>query len=296
MTTVSLLTAQGISALKAGNKDEAQRWLRLALKRNPNDISAWLWLSGAVDNDDERLECLQQVLRIDPRNEPALAGIAKLSIEQKPLAAQPVEQPPIPAPEIEHKTEIAPFVDTEEDERKPARTSPDKVSPFVLEKHKKKRKQQISERTVFDVRPSLIPVFLSAMIIFISLGVASWLLLEYSDSATQIITVLLIVFGLLILINLVMIFRTMIHYASSRYRLTTWNLIVQAGVVSRNHIKIPVGKIRHVTGQRRFPTRIFGVGDVFVNAASGKGQVKLKSLLLCQKRVDQILKVIELHR
>lgn len=284
MTTVSLLTAQGISALKAGDKKEAQKWLRLALKRNPNDITAWLWLSGAVESDDERLECLQQVLRIDPDNAPALTGISKLKAKPKSF------ETPIPGGE----PAVSPFIENGIEDLPLKSHPPSKVSPFALEKHQKNQ-EKLAERQVFDVRPSLIPAFVSALLVFIVLGVAAWTLLNYSDGSTAYLTVWAIIFGSLLLANFWIIIRALIHYSTSRYRLTTWNLVVQSGVFSRNYIKIPASNIRSVTHQKRLFTRIFRVGDIFIDASAGQGMIKMRSLARCQKRANQIAKVIELH-
>jgi thioredoxin-like negative regulator of GroEL len=72
------LTQQGISALKAGDKQNAKKLLHLAIQNNPKDIQAWLWLSGAVDTNQERAECLQEILKLDPNNQVATRGLAQL--------------------------------------------------------------------------------------------------------------------------------------------------------------------------------------------------------------------------
>lgn len=71
-------TQQGIAALKSGNRAAARQLLAAAVKENPNNVIAWLWLSGAVDKDEERAACLRQVLRIDPSNAAALKGLSQI--------------------------------------------------------------------------------------------------------------------------------------------------------------------------------------------------------------------------
>ena len=86
------LLQQGIQAAKAGDKAQAQRFLRQALKLNPRNVTAWLWLSGIVDSDQEKRQCMKIVLAIDPDNEIALRNL--------PDQAQPVEpEPPQPQPQ-----------------------------------------------------------------------------------------------------------------------------------------------------------------------------------------------------
>jgi hypothetical protein len=62
---------------------------------------AWLWLSGVVDQDEQRLFCLDNVLRINPQNEPAKRGAGML--RQKGIFPTPIDSPtraqPAPAPQ-----------------------------------------------------------------------------------------------------------------------------------------------------------------------------------------------------
>ncbi len=64
--------------LRSGDLESARLLLDEALKLNPGDEQAWLWMSGAVETDSERLACLQQVLAIDPHNQAAQDGIQAL--------------------------------------------------------------------------------------------------------------------------------------------------------------------------------------------------------------------------
>ena len=72
------LTNQGIAVLKSGDKAEARRLLSLVVQHDAQDETAWLWLSGAVDTEAERLHCLQQVLAINPANAAAKRGMEML--------------------------------------------------------------------------------------------------------------------------------------------------------------------------------------------------------------------------
>jgi hypothetical protein len=95
---MNILTQQGIQALKAGDKARATQLFDQALEQDPRDIQAWMWLSAAVDSDEERILCLEQVLLIDPNNSVAQRGLAKLRAtarNAKPDTAPPFlsEQP-----------------------------------------------------------------------------------------------------------------------------------------------------------------------------------------------------------
>jgi len=67
--------SQGITALKAGNKSEAEQILKEVVQQTPQDVDAWLWLGASVSTPNETLYCLERVLELDPDNQKAQAGI-----------------------------------------------------------------------------------------------------------------------------------------------------------------------------------------------------------------------------
>jgi hypothetical protein len=85
----------GITAARQGNRAEARAWLQEAIRRDPNNEPAWLWLSTVVESDAEHRLCLTRALAINPNNETTRARLAD-------LAGGPVE----PAPRVT----IAPLV------------------------------------------------------------------------------------------------------------------------------------------------------------------------------------------
>jgi DNA helicase-2/ATP-dependent DNA helicase PcrA len=78
------LTTQGIRPLQSGDHAKARELLSAAVRQDPSDAIAWLWLSGAVETDAERLACLQRVLAIDPRNPSARRGLEILHKRSSP--------------------------------------------------------------------------------------------------------------------------------------------------------------------------------------------------------------------
>jgi hypothetical protein len=89
------LLKQGIDALRAGRKSEGRRFLEKVLEIDDRNETAWLWMSGAVDTDEERHICLENVLAINPNNAVAKKGLDRLitasgsgKIHVMPLSAQ----------------------------------------------------------------------------------------------------------------------------------------------------------------------------------------------------------------
>ena len=66
---------QGITALKAGKKSEAEQILKEVARQNPQDVDAWLWLGASVSTPNETLYCLERVLELEPDNQKARAGV-----------------------------------------------------------------------------------------------------------------------------------------------------------------------------------------------------------------------------
>jgi hypothetical protein len=77
-TKISLLLQQGIAAARSGRSIEARQVLRQVVNGDPTNEMAWLWLSGLVESDDQKRNCFEQVLRANPDNVYARAGLARL--------------------------------------------------------------------------------------------------------------------------------------------------------------------------------------------------------------------------
>ena len=82
--------AEGISHAKAGRREQARDLLLRVVERDERNAPAWLWLSGLVDDPQDRRVALENVLDIDPDNAPARKGLEWLDRQA---------QPPLPTPE-----------------------------------------------------------------------------------------------------------------------------------------------------------------------------------------------------
>jgi hypothetical protein len=92
---VEAIIQEGISAIKAGRKDDARRALMKAVDLDERNETAWLWLSAVVDTPDEQQLCLENVLSINPSNQKAQRGLEALkkASGQKPKPAAPAPTP-----------------------------------------------------------------------------------------------------------------------------------------------------------------------------------------------------------
>lgn|GEM_PF-5780401 len=65
------LIKQGAAAFKAGDVETARKLLRQAANQFPDDERAWGWMYNVCDSEKDRIICLRQILRINPKNEKA---------------------------------------------------------------------------------------------------------------------------------------------------------------------------------------------------------------------------------
>ena len=72
------LLQQGITASKAGKRDEARRIFIAVVKQSPDNEENWKWMINVCNTDKERIHCLKQMLRINPKNEQAQQHLFQL--------------------------------------------------------------------------------------------------------------------------------------------------------------------------------------------------------------------------
>jgi hypothetical protein len=127
--TVTLQDA--INAIQAGDHTGGKALLAKLLQQDPNNEAAWIWMSGTVEEIDQRRYCLEKALAINPANVTAQAGLIRMGFQPPtvtpptPLARQdhglgqpdsePVAAPPsTPAfvwPEEEESSDESPIVE-----------------------------------------------------------------------------------------------------------------------------------------------------------------------------------------
>ncbi|MEW5959235.1 MAG: hypothetical protein AB1801_16010 [Chloroflexota bacterium] len=73
---------QAIAAIKAGDKTAGKRILiDEVLRTNPRNENAWLWMTQVADADEDRINYLRHVLKINPNNETARRGVEVLQLK-----------------------------------------------------------------------------------------------------------------------------------------------------------------------------------------------------------------------
>jgi hypothetical protein len=97
--SIERLFQEGVEALRAGDRATARAKLTQVVERDELFEEAWLWLSGAVESDEERAICLENVLTINPHSQPARVGLRKLGRPVPPLPPSAPSSPPPQEPE-----------------------------------------------------------------------------------------------------------------------------------------------------------------------------------------------------
>ena len=103
MSDVDDVIGRGIAAVQAGELEAARKLLAEAVVRRPEHEQAWLWLASAVDDVQQRRDCLRRVLHINPANVEALHRLLALdaarSIDRTGTAVDPARVQDFACPE-----------------------------------------------------------------------------------------------------------------------------------------------------------------------------------------------------
>lgn len=145
------LRRQGIAAAKAGQNEQARQLLQQAIRLDPRNEAAWVWLASIARDKRERLFCFQKLLEVNPQNETALKALHAMGIapeelgkaEAAPAAGQapaasaaPSSAPGVPLPDAEKIAQAKQQVDAILQEY---RRRPDKLESVTWVQKNKKR-------------------------------------------------------------------------------------------------------------------------------------------------------------
>lgn len=98
--SIDQLLRDGYQALRAGERERARALLGAAVRSDPQNERAWLFLAGAVTDPQQRRTCLERALAINPASEQARRGLQAL--------AQSAEAAHAPAPQPVPTRDVAP--------------------------------------------------------------------------------------------------------------------------------------------------------------------------------------------
>lgn len=110
--SVENLLHEGIVAAKAGERERARDLLMRVVEQDEDRPQAWLWLSGVVDDLEDREICLENVLALDPENPYARKGLAlvreKLEAQSALVRVDTAQEEAESSPESPVETSEAP--------------------------------------------------------------------------------------------------------------------------------------------------------------------------------------------
>lgn len=87
------LLHRAISAIKAGDKIHGRQLLIQVLEQDSKNESAWLWMSKCVTQYEHKKECIERVLKINPKNPYALEGLKRLEASRSNVPALKQSRP-----------------------------------------------------------------------------------------------------------------------------------------------------------------------------------------------------------
>ncbi len=87
------LLDQGMEFARAGDRKQARELIAKAVKADPSLKQGWWALSHLLDDPDRQIDCLKQVLKLDPANEQARARLEQLTGLPQASAPQPQVPP-----------------------------------------------------------------------------------------------------------------------------------------------------------------------------------------------------------
>lgn len=84
----SEIVKRAIQSARAGRRSEARDLLIEVVESDPQNETAWMWLSGLVDSLEDRIIACENVLTLDPANEKVRAYLTALQRHQQSVVAR----------------------------------------------------------------------------------------------------------------------------------------------------------------------------------------------------------------
>jgi cell division protein FtsB len=105
---------KAITHIRHGENDEGRKILVGILKLNPRNELAWLWLARALPDDEQRIQALEQSLKVNPNSESTRRMLDQLRMKNipgplMPVVSREIEPEPLPGRKAEEELEwVAP--------------------------------------------------------------------------------------------------------------------------------------------------------------------------------------------
>jgi membrane protein YdbS with pleckstrin-like domain/ribosomal protein L12E/L44/L45/RPP1/RPP2 len=281
------LVEQGNAALKMGDRARARFLLRSSLEKNQDNLQAWLGLSEAAEMDEDRLECMQQVMRIDPGNMNAAREISRLTgkdidtVLTEAAAAVVVET----AISTDKWAENMPL----------AENMPEPVLPQETKEAAGAESGRIlvfeEGKLIFKATASLIPALALGWTIII---LFFFLLPVVMSPNLVTLSFLPPVFTLGILVIVILFLWQMVVALTTRYSATTRGVKITTGLFKRTRQFILISDLQRVTCQRTFLQKMAGIGNLVLELKTGDSEQKVTLINVTQcdqkaKKLQQIL-------
>ena len=96
------LLKAGMAALRRGDRRTARRILGDLVREDPDNVAAWWFLAAALDDTEQKVHCLEQVIRLRPDHEEAHQMLHTLRRKVAwPTPPQGLERPVYEADEVD---------------------------------------------------------------------------------------------------------------------------------------------------------------------------------------------------
>jgi hypothetical protein len=92
------LVQRAVAQAKAGNRDEARKLATQVIRTNPDNVAAWVVMAQVVKDRKQAIDCLENVLRLEPGHPWATIHLGRLKGESQAPAKSTPSRAPEPDP------------------------------------------------------------------------------------------------------------------------------------------------------------------------------------------------------
>jgi len=143
------------------------------------------------------------------------------------------------------------------------------------------------ETIVYELKPHWRALIAPVIVFLLTLGVGTYLLAKYDNTALRWVVGLVMVASLV-----VWVVRPFVYWYSTQYVFTDHRIIVRTGIVARKGRDMPLSRVNDVSFSHSFIERFLNCGTLQVESAGTQGQLIITSV----PNVEQIQRdIYRLH-